>query len=170
LQQVANYLNAAFAGKDIKAVRLNLLQEMQETRQTMDGMMQAAVEMAEKTFITTNDEEGDFLMAGQTNLMGAAEFCDVEKLRDLFEVFNKKRDILQLLDQTLNAQGVQIFIGEESGYKMLGDCSIVTSPYKVDGEVIGVLGVIGPTRMAYDRVIPIVDLTAKVLGTILDRQ
>ncbi len=92
----------------------------------------------------------------------------MEKLRNLFEAFNGKRDILHLLDQSMVAGGVQIFIGEESGYDIFDDCSVVTSTYEADGEVLGVVGVIGPTRMAYERVIPVVDLTAKVLGAALN--
>ena len=92
----------------------------------------------------------------------------MERLRELFEAFNAKRDILHILDQSHHAEGVQIFIGEESGYRPLDECSVVTSPYKVSGEVAGVLGVIGPTRMAYERVIPIVDISAKLLGAALN--
>jgi heat-inducible transcriptional repressor len=101
--------------------------------------------------------------------MSYADMGNMDRMRKLFEAFNQKRDILQLLDQSLHANGVQIFIGEESGYEVLGDCSVVSAPYKVDNEVIGVLGVIGPTRMAYDRVIPIVDMTAKLLGNSLNQ-
>jgi heat-inducible transcriptional repressor len=165
LEQAANYLNAAFTGKDIKAVRGGLLHEMQEARETMDQMMQTAIEMAEKVFNHEETEKRDFVMSGQTNLMGAAQLSDVDKLRHLFEVFGQKRDILHLLDQALKAQGVKIFIGEESGYDVLEQCSVVMSPYTVNGEVIGVLGVIGPIRMHYDRVIPLVDLTAKLLSS-----
>ncbi len=104
------------------------------------------------------------MIAGETNLMGFAELSNVEKLKRLFEAFNEKRDILHLLDQSLRAEGVQIFIGHESGYQILDDCSVVTAPYSTGDGVVGVLGVIGPTRMAYERVIPIVDLTAKLAG------
>lgn len=165
LEQAANYLNAAFTGKDIKAVRGGLLHEMQEARATMDQMMQTAIEMAEKVFDHEETEKRDFVMSGQTNLMGAAQLSDVDKLRHLFEVFGQKQDILHLLDQALKAQGVKIFIGEESGYDVLEQCSVVMSPYTINGEVIGVLGVIGPIRMHYDRVIPLVDLTAKLLSS-----
>ena len=108
------------------------------------------------------------MLAGQTNLMDIDELSDIERLRRLFDAFNQKRDILHLLDQALNVTGVQIFIGEESGYQVLGDCSIVTSTYGDENQVLGVLGVIGPTRMEYERVIPIVDLTAKVLSSALN--
>jgi heat-inducible transcriptional repressor len=97
-----------------------------------------------------------------------AELTNVEKLRRLFEAFNEKRDFLHLLDQSLKAEGVQIFIGHESGYQILDDCSVVTAPYAAGDSVMGVLGVIGPTRMAYERVIPIVDMTAKLLGAALN--
>ena len=117
--------------------------------------------------ILDQQRDDDYVLVGQTNLMNYAEMCDIEKLRHLFNAFNSKRDILHILDQSIHAEGMQIFIGEESGYQVLDDCSLVTAPYQVDNEVIGVLGVIGPTRMAYDRVIPIVDVTAKVLSAAL---
>ena len=129
-------------------------------------MMQAVVEMTQKVFVE-KESANDYVLAGQTNLMDVNELSDIEKLRNLFEAFNQKRDILHLLDQALNASGVQIFIGEESGYDVLDDCSVVTSPYG-DGETLGVLAVIGPTRMEYERVIPIVDVTAKMLSAALN--
>ena len=92
----------------------------------------------------------------------------VERLKRLFEAFNEKHDILRLLDSCLRADGIQIFIGQESGYRILDDISVVTAPYTLDNRVVGVLGIIGPTRMAYERVIPIVDLTAKLLGSALN--
>ena len=92
----------------------------------------------------------------------------IDKLKKLFNTFNQKRDILHLLEQAINADGIQIFIGEESGHEVLGNCSVVTSPYEVEGKILGVLGVIGPTRMHYERVIPIVDVTAKMLGLALN--
>ncbi|HSG10666.1 MAG TPA: heat-inducible transcriptional repressor HrcA [Gammaproteobacteria bacterium] len=166
LQQASNYLNKLFSGKDLDEVRATLLREMQQTRSDMNEMMMTAIRMADKVLEKNADE--DFVMAGQTNLMGFHELCDVEKLRMLFDAFNEKRDILHLLDQCVHGEGIQIFIGEESGYKMLDECSMVTAPYTVDGRVLGVLGVIGPTRMAYERVIPIVDATARLLGAALN--
>ena len=100
--------------------------------------------------------------------MGGSGWEDIDRLKRLFDTFNQKRDILHLLEQSINAKGVQLFIGEESGYEVLDDCSIVTSPYESEGQILGVLGVIGPTRMDYERVIPIVDLTAKMLGSALN--
>lgn len=169
LQQAANYLNATFAGKDLLSARTQLLREMQDARAYMDRMMAAAIEMAEKALVTERDQD-EMVVAGQTNLMEYVDLRDVEKLRHLFEAFNRKRDILHLLDQSLKARGVQIFIGEESGYDVLGGCSIVISPYQVDGQRLGVLGIIGPTRMPYERVIPLVDVTARLLSAALNQQ
>lgn len=167
LTEVANYLNAAFAGKDIRQVKREILAEMNATRDEMNRLMQSAIEMAQQVF--TDEQQGkDYVLAGQTNLMEFTELSDIDKLRALFEAFNHKRDVLHLLDQALSANGVQIFIGEESGYHAFDDCSIVTSTYGREGESLGVLGVIGPTRMPYEKVIPIVDLTAKVLSSALN--
>lgn len=167
LQEAANYLNSLYSGKDLQTVRADILKEMKKVKDDVNRIMQTAIEMAQQAF-SRNENRGDYVMAGQTNLMGFAELSDVEKLRKLFDSFSRKRDLLHLLEQAIQARGVQIFIGEESGFEVLDDCSIVTSPYEVDGQILGVLGVIGPTRMDYERVIPIVDVTAKMLGTALN--
>ncbi|MEE9141710.1 MAG: HrcA family transcriptional regulator, partial [Gammaproteobacteria bacterium] len=165
LRGAARFLNEQFAGKEIGSVREELIRRLDETQQQMNDLMVAVVRMAQQIF--EGDEEGGFVLAGETNLMDFAELSDVDKLRRLFEAFNEQRDILHLLDRCLAAEGVQIFIGQESGFEILDECSIVTAPYTVDDETVGVLGVIGPTRMAYERVIPIVDLTARLLGAAL---
>jgi heat-inducible transcriptional repressor len=169
LQQAANYLNDLCAGKDLVTVREEILAELRAARETMNAMMQAAVDMAEKALVTEPEAE-EVVVAGQTNLMDSGALADMEKLRRLFDAFNEKRELLNLLDHSLSAEGVQIFIGEESGYNVLDECSVVTAPYGDDDEVLGVLGVIGPTRMAYERVIPIVDITARLLTAALNRQ
>ena len=168
LQQASNYLNAMFAGKDLAEVRATLLHEMQETHSSLNSMMLTAMQMADQVLESRQKE--DYVMAGQTNLMEFEELCGIDNLRKLFDAFNQKRDILHLLDQCVRSDGIQIFIGDESGYQMLDECSMVTAPYSADGEVLGVLGVIGPTRMAYDRVIPIVDATARLLGAALNQK
>ncbi len=167
LQQAANFLMETYAGKDLMTVRAELLKELENMKQNVNNIMQAAIEMAQQAFKTEQPRD-DFLVAGQTNLMGIAELCNVERLKKLFISFNQKRDILHLLEQSVHAKGVQIFIGEEAGYEVLDNCSVVTSPYESDGQILGVLGVIGPTRMHYERVIPIVDITAKMLGSALN--
>jgi heat-inducible transcriptional repressor len=167
LTRAANYLNSMFSGRDIAAVKQGLIQEMAAARDEMHQLMQLVIEMSQHVFADL-DQHKDYVLAGQTNLMEINELSDIEKLRNLFEAFNQKRDILHLLDQALNASGVQIFIGEESGYEVLDECSVVTSTYADEHRTLGVLGVIGPTRMEYERVIPIVDLTAKMLSSALN--
>jgi heat-inducible transcriptional repressor len=168
LRRAANYLNEAFAGRSLPEVRASLLKQLQETRQTMNQLMQDAIQMAQKVFETPAQDKVEYVIAGETNLMGFAQLSNVDRLRRLFEAFNEKHDMLRLLDNCLRAQGIQIFIGHESGYQILDDISVVTAPYMLDNQVVGVLGVIGPTRMAYERVIPIVDVTAKLLGSALN--
>lgn len=169
LVQAANYLNSALFGKGFQEVRKGLVAEMRKTRQVMDQMMRAAIEIAEKVFRADEEDGGDFVMEGQANLMGYEEMADMGRLRQLFEAFSQKQGILRLLDQAMTAEGVQIFIGEESGYQALDRCSVVTAPYTVNGQIVGVLGVIGPTRMAYEKVIPVVDVTAKLVGAALNK-
>jgi heat-inducible transcriptional repressor len=117
--------------------------------------------------VSAAERPDDCYIAGQTNLMEFAELASVERLKQLFDAFTEKSQILHLLDRCIEAEGVQIFVGEESGYELLNNCSLVTAPYSIDDHVIGVLGVIGPARMNYPRVIPIVDLTARLLGAAL---
>ena len=167
LTQAGNYLTSAFAGRDIDAVKERLIEEMSATREEMNKLMSLVVEISQKVFVEPHESK-DYVLEGQTKLMEINELSDIDKLRNLFEAFNQKRDILHLLDQALSAKGVQIFIGEESGYEVLDECTVVTSTYRDDFRTLGVLGVIGPTRMEYERVIPIVDLTAKMLSAALN--
>jgi heat-inducible transcriptional repressor len=167
LQQYSSFLNEQFAGKELQSVRATLVAELRETRENLNRMMTTAMTMADKV-LGEAEKGSDYVLAGQTNLMDCDELCNVTTLRQLFEAFDEKREMLGLLDQCVESEGVQIFIGEESGYQMLDECSLVTAPYSVDGRVLGVLGVIGPTRMAYERVIPIVDATARILSAALN--
>jgi heat-inducible transcriptional repressor len=168
LKRASNFLNEQFRGRTLPRVREEIVRQMQETRESMNQIMVDAIDVAQHIFEPQGDEKLEYVIAGETNLMGVAELSSVEKLRRLFEAFNEKRDFLHLLDQSLRAQGVQIFIGHESGYQILDDCSVITAPYGSGDTVVGVLGVIGPTRMAYERIIPIVDMTAKILGAALN--
>jgi len=167
LRRAANYLNDKFTGQEIRDVRSRMLEELQATRETMNRLMVDAITVAERA-LDLNPERSEFVVSGETRLMEFEELSDMEKLRHLFEAFGAQREILHLLDRSIVADGVQIFIGEESGYRILDDCSLVTAPYKVHDEIVGVLGVIGPTRMAYERVIPIVDITARLVGAALN--
>ncbi len=161
LEQVANYLNAHFAGLPMAEIRTRLLLELRDARSELEQLLAHSIELAEQALQPAAD---DMLVAGQTRLMGVQDLSDLERLRELFELFSSKREILQLLERTIQAPGVRIFIGEETGMMPLQGVSLVTAPYTANGQVLGVLGVIGPKRMAYDRVIPLVQATADVLG------
>ena len=167
LTQAANFINEHYAGSEMPTVRDRLVGDLETLRSSMNQAMIDIVAVAQTAMTDTGDGASEFVLAGETNLMDFAELSDIETLRRLFEAFSKKRLILDLLHRSIDADGVQVFIGEESGFKILDDCSVVTAPYHLDDDTIGVLGVIGPTRMAYDRVVPIVDLTARMLRSAL---
>ena len=120
--------------------------------------------MAENALRGGEQQQPGYVVAGGSNLLGFTEMTDLARLRGLFDALDRKRDLLGLFDQCLVADGVQIFIGEESGYRVLDECSVVSAPYTVNGQVAGVLGVIGPRRMAYNRIIPLVSETARLLS------
>ncbi|MCK5811237.1 MAG: heat-inducible transcription repressor HrcA [Cocleimonas sp.] len=171
LQQSSNYLNEVLVGKGLSQARHVLLNDMKQVRKDMNQMMLSAIELGEKALDLGDDNRAEnCLIAGKTNLMDYDDLGDIQKLRQLFSAFNQKRDVLSLLDKCLQADGVQIFIGKESGYTIFDDCSVVTAPYRLDDDQIGVLGVVGPKRMPYDRVIPVVDVTAKLLTAALKTQ
>jgi heat-inducible transcriptional repressor len=166
LQQAANYLNSMYSGRSLSRIRESILLDMEQNRAQVNQGMIDAVTMAQQTF--AQQPKDDYVLTGETNLMGFSELSDMDRLKQLFEAFSQKRGVIHLLDQCLQAEGVQIFIGEESGYRAFDHCSLVTSSYSINDEVVGVLGVIGPTRMAYEKVIPFVDVTAKLLGAALN--
>jgi len=167
LRQAANYLNLNYGGQDLQSIRTRVLDELQNTRESMNQLMIDVINIAQLTF-DAGIESTKYVMSGETKLMEFSELSNVETLKHLFEAFNQQQEILRLLDRSIAAHGVQIFIGEESGYQILDECSVVAAPYRVDDDTVGVLGVIGPTRMAYERVIPIVDITAKLVGAALN--
>jgi heat-inducible transcriptional repressor len=169
LQQAANFINQHYGGTEMIQVRERILSDLEDARLNMNQAMHDIIEVAQSAMDGSSDADGEFVLAGETNLMDFAELSDVDTLRRLFETFSRKRLMLDLLDRSINADGVQVFIGAESGYGLLEDCSVVTAPYQLDDETVGVLGVIGPTRMAYDRVVPIVDITARLLKSALSQ-
>jgi heat-inducible transcriptional repressor len=170
LKRASNFLNEQFRGGGLPQVRQEILRQLTETQAHLNQIMLDAISVAQHVFEAGGggDDRLEYVIKGETNLMGMAELTNVEKLRRLFEAFNEKRDFLHLLDNSLKAEGVQIFIGHESGFQILDECSVITAPYAAGDAVVGVVGVIGPTRMAYERVIPIVDMTAKLLGAALN--
>lgn len=166
LEQVAAYINAEFVGHDLRDIRRRLVAGMDADRDDLNALMKATVDVGRQAF---EPEQGgdDYVLAGEQNLLGCHELEDIETMQRLFEAFKRKRDILHLLEQCVDSgDGVRVFIGEEAGFGPLDACSLVTAPYETAGGS-GVLGVIGPTRMSYDRVIPLVGATARLLGTVL---
>ncbi|HEX2548258.1 MAG TPA: heat-inducible transcriptional repressor HrcA [Gammaproteobacteria bacterium] len=165
LREAANYLNTHYAGKSLLTIRKELLSAIREDRANMAQLLQAAVEL-----VMPEKVEKDYILAGQNHLLNYTNRAvDFDSWRGLFEAFTQKQEILNLLEHALEAEGIQIFIGKESGYEIFGECSIVTTSYAVDGELVGSLGVIGPTRMPYERVISAVDVTAKLLSAALNQ-
>jgi heat-inducible transcriptional repressor len=167
LVEASNYINAHFAGLSFDEVRRRLREEIDELRGDMTTLMHAAVKAS-----TDEADAGEtVLISGERNLLEVADLSsDMARLRKLFDVFDQKTSLLQLLDVSSHAQGVQIFIGGESNLVPIEEMSVVTAPYEVNGKIVGTLGVIGPTRMAYNRVIPIVDITARLLSLTLSQQ
>jgi len=165
LEQAANFLNAHYAGLRLEAIRLRVLAELRADGSELNRTLEAAVEVAAETFAP--EPQADMLVSGQTNLMADEDSPRIDRLRELFEAFQRKRDLLALLEGCARAPGVRLFIGEESGFAPLEGFSLISAPYGADGRVLGALGVIGPTRMAYDRVIPVVQATARLLSDAL---
>ncbi len=165
LERVATYLNTHFAGCSLPEIRARLVHDMRDARSEMQTLLAQSVELADQALAVDGD---DMLVAGQTRLIGMQDLADLDRLRDLFEAFARKREILQLLERTAKAPGVRIFIGDETGLAPLEGVSLVTASYGSGGQVLGVLGVIGPTRMAYERVVPVVQAAADVLGLALN--
>jgi heat-inducible transcriptional repressor len=163
LERYANAVNQHFVGQELTRLRQSLFEDVAAAKVKVDQTLLQAVAMAEQA-LTQDTARHDYLVTGGSNLMAFQELADVQRLRSLFDALDRKRDLLQLFDQCLGAEGLQIFIGDESGYRVLDECSVVTAPYTLNGQVAGVLGVIGPTRMAYSRIIPLVTETARQLS------
>jgi len=167
LIEASNFVNQHYAGMQFDQIKLRVQDELVALKQDVSALMNAAIEVGSAAMTSAED----LVVSGERNLLGIPDLStDMGRLRELFNVFERKTALLHLLDTSLHAHGVQIFIGGESGISPLDECSIVTAPYEVDGQVVGTLGVIGPTRMAYERVIPIVDITAKLIGSALSHR
>jgi heat-inducible transcriptional repressor len=167
LTMAANFLNQNYAGLTFDEIRRRIQEELRQLREDMLSLMTKALEVSDEALSESADT---YVISGERNLLDSEDLAsNMTRLRELFELFEKKTLLMRILDISLRAQGVQIFIGGESGIASLDECSVVTAPYEVDGQVVGTVGVIGPTRMAYERVIPIVDITAKLLSSALSR-
>ncbi|MBK1682589.1 heat-inducible transcriptional repressor HrcA [Rhodoferax fermentans] len=165
LVEAANFLNANYIGLDIEQVRERLKNEVESLRAEIASLMHAAVAANSEVLSETADE---VIIAGERNLLSVSDFAnDMGHLRRAFDLFEQKAQLMRLLDVTGRAEGVRIFIGGESQVIPFEDLSIVSAPYEVDGQVVGTLGVVGPTRMPYDRMIQIVDITSKLVSNAL---
>jgi heat-inducible transcriptional repressor len=165
LTEAANYFNANFSGLSFDQVRVRLREELAALRADMNQLMSAVLEAGAR-----EDSGPDMVISGEGRLLDAPDLtANMDNLRRLFRSFDRKTSLMQLLDMSQHAHGVQIFIGGESELLPMDECSMVTAPYTADGRVVGTLGVVGPTRMAYERVIPIVDITARLLSSALSQ-
>ena len=167
LVEAANYLNANFAGMAIEQVRARVQQDLVKLQGEIAALMQAAVQVSSEAL---TQEEGEVVISGERNLLSVSDFShDMSHLRRAFELFEQKSQLMRLLDVSSQAEGVRIYIGGESQIVPMQELSVVSAPYEVDGQVVGTLGVIGPTRMPYDRMIQIVDITARLVGNALSQ-
>jgi heat-inducible transcriptional repressor len=168
LIEASNYINSHYAGLDFESVRMRLRNELDGLRADISALMSQAVQASSSTL---QEPQDGMVISGEKKLLEVGELVsDMDKIKRLFQVFEQRTSLMQLLDISSRADGVQIFIGGESALVPLDDMAVITAPYSVDGVVVGTLGVIGPTRMAYERVIPIVDITAKLLSSALSQQ
>ena len=168
LIEASNYLNAHYAGMAIEQVRLRVKQELVNLQSEIASLMQAAVQMSSEVL---NEDEGDVVISGERNLLSVSDFSsDMGNLRQAFDLFEQKTQLMRLLDVSSQAEGVRIFIGGESQFVPMQELSVVSAPYEVDGHIVGTLGVIGPTRMPYERMIQIVDITSKLLSNALSHK
>lgn len=167
LTTASNFLNQHYAGLALDEIHVRVHDELKQLRQDMIVLMSTALEAGGRAL---SESQERYVLSGERNLLASEDLSsNMARLRELFELFERKTLLLQLLESGNRAEGVQLFIGGESGIAPLDECSVVTAPYEVDGQVVGTVGVIGPTRMAYERVIPIVDITAKLLSSALSR-
>jgi heat-inducible transcriptional repressor len=165
LVEAANILNQNYAGLTFDDIRRRIREELKQLTANMTQLMSAALEAGSQA---ASESAEEVVISGESNLLDSQDLAsNMANLRKLFELFDRRTGLLQLLEISNRAEGVQIFIGGESGVAPLDECSVITAPYEVDGQVVGTVGVIGPTRMAYERVIPIVDITAKLLTGML---
>ena len=168
LVEAANILNQHYAGLTFDEIRRRIREELKQLTADMTRLMTAALEAGSQA---ASESAEEVVISGEANLLDSHDLSsNMVNLRKLFELFDRRTGLLQLLEISNRAQGVQIFIGGEAGVAPLDECSVVTAPYEVDGEVVGTVGVIGPTRMAYERVIPIVDITSKLLTSLLTQR
>jgi heat-inducible transcriptional repressor len=168
LIEATNFVNQHYAGLQFEEIRVRIRAELKQLHADMSTLMTAALEAGSQA---VSEQVDNVVISGEGHLLAVDDLSsNLARLRQLFGLFEQKTELLKLLDLSSHANGVQLFIGNESGLVPLDECSVVTAPYEVDGQVVGTVGVIGPTRMAYERVIPIVDITAKLLSSALSHR
>ena len=168
LDRLTHYLNELLSNLTLDQLKKKVLEEMKKDKEDFDALLAKALEISNQAF--QDEAFGEVYIEGRTNLMRYPEFSQIETLRRLFKAFEEKNILIRLLEKSISASGIQIFIGSETQINEMGGCSIITASYNKGDYPIGTLGVIGPTRMNYDRVIPIVDYTAKVVSKILEKK
>ncbi len=166
LLQAANYINHEFGGHTLSEIRSKILESMREDQSKMNNLMQTALDVASKTFEQNDEEDHDYVVTGETNLVGL--LSSSEEAQELLDALKSKSSIVHLLDQCITSDGVQLHIGGEPGFAPLDDYSLITAKYEIEGTFAGVVGIVGPTRMHYKMVIPLVDATARHLGNALE--
>jgi len=166
LDKYSRYLTEIMGGLSLVEARRKILEELKKEKVLFDKLMYRALELSQKAL--ADEGEGDLYIEGKTNILQSPEFADLEKMRNLLQAFEEKTKIVRLLDKALFAHGIQIFIGAENEFSEMKDCSVIAAPYCRENFTLGTLGVIGPTRMDYSSIIPIVDYTARIVGKILE--
>lgn len=165
LNEAANFLNQEFSGHSLLAIRKQLIESMRQDQQEMNRLMQIALDVAAKSFAQEGEPDHDYVLNGERNLLGL--LTSSEEVQILLDAFRSKSSMVDLLDRCMASEGVQLFIGSESGFEPLGGYTLISSKYEVEGSIAGAMGVIGPTRMPYQKVIPLVDKAARLLGSAL---
>jgi heat-inducible transcriptional repressor len=166
LNWMSNYLNDLLNNLTLKEVRRKIIKEMEDERNRYNELLYKALTMSQ--VLVEEEVEEELVIEGSSYILDYPEFTDVEKMKKIFQAFENKGLLLKLLDKVSRAEGIKVFIGSESNIQDMVDCTLIASPYKRDGRIVGSVGVIGPTRMDYARVIPVVDFTAQLIGSILD--
>jgi heat-inducible transcriptional repressor len=171
LYQISNYLNQEFSGQPLRTIRQHVLDRMAEEKAQYDKLSQQALSVGAKTFGETSEDTGDIYLGGTSNIMDQPEFAsNLDQMKELFKAFEEKNRLISLLDKCLDEPGVHVIIGSETPFKDMHECSFVTHTYSYDKRTLGVLGVVGPKRMVYPRVMAIVDHTANIVSKILTQQ
>jgi heat-inducible transcriptional repressor len=171
LYQISNYLNQEFSGQPLRTIRQHVLDRMAEEKAQYDKLSQQALSIGAKTFGETSEDASDIYLGGTANIMDQPEFAsNLDQMKELFKAFEEKNRLISLLDKCLNEPGVHVIIGSETPFKDIRECSFVTHTYSYDNRTLGVLGVVGPKRMVYPRIMAIVDHTANIVSKILTQQ